>query len=586
MIPPAGPAVAARPLLPARLASQPLAAALLLALACLALHGRALDNGWQFDDPGVLAFVTRFSPWQYFTQLEVMRYQSHAFITPWGTFGYEIGLALFGLQPRGHYGLLLLVLWGSAFVTWRLLRATVGGPLALTAAVLFLAMPGTAAIAQTLMTVHYAYGLLFTLLAIAAWRRALRQDSLPWAMASATLYALACLCKELYVPLPLVLALWPAAPWRLRLRRLAPVLMVALGYTLLRLWVLGGIGGYAVAAAVGGPGLQHGWAALPWVLAGLRRLVVGPGWTGLLALLTIALLLLVPWRRRLPPGLTLGAAAMLLVPVLPMLLLTDFPYGVERLGLALGWTLAVLVVLRARQRPAMAWLLLPLVVLQVLGQQQVVERLRATHPPSAAENAFLARPGAGQFLLPHAFVQVGYRELMRQAAARVNGQPSAEVLPDIEALMALGPAQGRTVMAWRDDCRCLRPLGEDYERRVQDHQRRLQAGAGRPLQVQLAIERQGRYRLFRWHIEGSEGRPVFDIRRVGRLALPRAGVLPFVPDAMTPLTDPAQLRVGLETPDGALIRTPLLALPLDGGSVSWSATATQPAPAASASVAR
>ena len=79
---------------------------------------------------------------------------------------------------------------------------------------------------------------------------------------------------------------------------------------------------------------------------------------------------------------------------------------------------------------------------------------------------------------------------------------------------------------------------------------------------------------------------MFDIRRVGRLALPRAGVLPFVPDAMTPLTDPAQLRVGLETPDGALIRTPLLALPLDGGSVSWSATATQPAPAASASVAR
>ena len=223
--------------------THPLGAALLLLLVCFGLHRSALSGGWQFDDGAHLLMAAKYAPWQYFFVPEVMLESTYAHITPWNVFFYEMGLPFFGLNPVGHYVHLLLVLWGGAYATFFLLGEWLPKPYALFGAVLFLAMPPVAGVAQMLMVGHYVYGLLFTVLALLAFNRAVLTGQTRYALLTAGLYALACLCKELYVPLPAVLLFLPVKTWQLRLRSLLGVAVVAVAYVGFRWWVLGGGGG-------------------------------------------------------------------------------------------------------------------------------------------------------------------------------------------------------------------------------------------------------------------------------------------------------------------------------------------------------
>lgn len=207
--------------------THPLGAAVLLLLVCFGLHRSALSGGWQFDDGAHLLMAAKYAPWQYFFVPEVMLESTYAHITPWNVFFYEMGLPFFGLNPVGHYVHLLLVVWGVAYATFFLLSAWLPKPHALFGAVLFLAMPPVAGVAQMLMVGHYVYGLLFTVLALLAFNRAVLTGQTRYALLTAGLYALACLCKELYVPLPAVLLFLPVKTWQLRLRCLLGVAVVA-----------------------------------------------------------------------------------------------------------------------------------------------------------------------------------------------------------------------------------------------------------------------------------------------------------------------------------------------------------------------
>ena len=206
-----------------KLANTPYLAPILLTIVCLLLYYSALSGGWRYDDGPHLYFTAKYSPWEYFFIPEIMREQSWANLTPWNAFFYEIGLPFFGLNATGHYAHLLIIIWATAVATYFLLRLWLSPLKALIGPLVFLSMPPTGAIAQMLMTGHYAYGLLFTIIALYFYVASLRNNRWWFALVGAIFYLLACWCKELYVPLVGVLLFLPEANWKKRIKFITPL---------------------------------------------------------------------------------------------------------------------------------------------------------------------------------------------------------------------------------------------------------------------------------------------------------------------------------------------------------------------------
>lgn len=544
----------------------------LLALAALTLllHHSALSGSWRADDPMLLSFAAAFSPQQYFLTREGMLTLSYASITPWAALFFDSNLSLFGLDARGHYAHMLAVLWATAAATALWLRRWLDAPLAWGAGALFLAMPPTGAVAQQLMTGHYAWGLLFSVLALWAFARAVQEDSVGWACGAAMLYGLAALCKELYVTMPAVLLAWPMAGWRRRLRCTAPALVVSLGYTVLRLAVLGGVGGY--------PALESkrtallSWDTLASLLQQIPIATLGSGRWGVLALLAVATLAALGWRqgRRPNPLLVAAAAVALLLPSLPAFWLGGgLAHGNDRVAFALGWAVAVLVAWQLQgarwwQPPPRALLAVALLALLLASQREVIARTATFRDPLSAEYRFMSGSTPDQVVVPHDFTNIGFLDRLAQAKLAIEGRHAARLVHNEEALAALGPEAGRAAWAWRPDCGCLRPLGAEYDERLRDHQRRLQAGAGRPLSVDVRFDARGLGKALHWQVSGAPASVVIEVRNVGRLRLSPRGAFAFGLDYGTPLGEVAHVRFLVTAPDGALQRTDWMALPVHG----------------------
>ncbi len=573
---------------------QTAAAALLLALACAALQGAALSGGWHFDDGPHLNFVTQYAPWQYFFVPEVMLQQSYAHITPWNALFYDMGLPFFGLQPRGHYAHLLAVLWLAALATFVLLRHWLAWAPALAGAVLFLAMPATGAVARLLMTGHYAYGVLFSVLALLAFARAARQGSLAWGLLAALAYALACLCKELYVPLVAVLLCWPEGSVRARLRIAAPVLGVALAYGVWRLWLLHGAGGYA--EALHPPAVS--WQQQVWLsLLQLRERAVGPGWTGWLALGCAFALVAWGWMERgaaAPGGPAAGAArlqrwrlalfagAWATVLALPLgrMLLQTLEITSGRLLVFAGWAAAAALAFALpgawRRSPAATGLLLAgLLGGLAVGELRIGREIALSQDVMVQQNRLLAsgEPGA---LVAHHYEATGYLRAMARAAARLQGGPERALVEDEEALAALGPQAGAAAWMYAFDCRCMRRLGADYAPLVADFTDRLVRGRKHSAELAAHVSFEGprQRKVLRWTIDGAPfpaWERHFYVRDFGRALVPVQGSYAFGLDATAPFEESFRFRLSFTLPDGALVRSPLLSLPLDRpGQVQWS----------------
>ena len=167
-------------------------------------------------------------------------------------------LALFGLNPIWHYAHQLISLWLAAYMSFLVLRLWIGLGWAVFGAMLFLVNAPTANIAQNLMTGHYLEGLIFASVAIYGFIRAMRNDGRYWGYWLALgvfSYGLACTCKEIYVPLPVVLLALPEGEWKRRLHFAAPFLVVTFLYLGWRAVVLGTfVGGY-----------QHDWGNVGFI---------------------------------------------------------------------------------------------------------------------------------------------------------------------------------------------------------------------------------------------------------------------------------------------------------------------------------
>lgn len=570
---------------PRQIATSTTASAIAIALIAMALHGDALWGGWQYDDGAHLYFVAQHSPLQYFTDPTVMYAQSCANITPWNPLFYHLGMGLFGLNAAGHYAHLVLTIALTAFATYVFLKRYVDPGTALVGATLYLAAPPTAAISHMLMTGHYAYGLLFSVACVHLYAGAIERDSVPRGIAAAGCYGLACLCKELYVPLALVLVAWPGPTLRARARVASPVIVVSLGYVALRLLVMGGFGGPASVMHYGlfpqdASGLPH-LRVLARIsvgaLLGLEAHLFGVGITGWTAL-AVALAIVVRGRaRRCSAWFLVAVLAVLGLPLLPQhqgLVIVD--KSQSRVLYLACWALSAALAWKLHGRPRSAAIGVALAALWAIGQRATVEGVDGPQRAMAAQNRFLVETPGGGYLLPHephAFKDLGYLDSMARAVHYWSGRPRTTILMDEEELVALGEERGREVWTLVPDRMELRQLGAGYAARVADFQDRVARGAGRRLDVELRLEVRPKYKVVRWRLTGDPGRTTMIVREVCALEVPAEGEHPFEPEAVVLVPHGLHIRFVRVLPDGAMIRSPVLELAVTHThTVRWSST--------------
>lgn len=271
----------------------PMLVIVVLSAAVLANH---MGGSWRFDDPLIVQYVqTLLDFYTPFINAAAWRELGAPFFTPLLTLIFQLAYQLFGLNTVGHYLLHLTGVTAVACLTCALVArhsTTLGG---LCAAALFLLGAPTSVVAAQLMTTHYVWGLVLALASIFGWQRFVALRQWGWAAFSALLYLLAMLGKEIFAPLPLVLAVLVlrAAPrdWRAltHLVGLAPHTLAAVGYVAWRAGMIGNaVGGYG--------GVEGGLHMVVASLPALAQSVWGAGWMAVLggccAILLVAQVLL------------------------------------------------------------------------------------------------------------------------------------------------------------------------------------------------------------------------------------------------------------------------------------------------------
>lgn len=182
-------------------------------------------------------------------------------LTPALFLSMEADLALFGPDPRAWHLHQLVAQAIAAAVFYLVLRLWTGRWPALAATLCGFGSPSVAALAAAIPVRHYVEGAILALVAIAGWTRALRAASRAaatgWALVAGLAYLGAALAKEVFVPLPLLLAALPVGGRAARLRALAPQGVALACYAVYRRAMLGTWGG------------GYGWAVSPADYPGL-----------------------------------------------------------------------------------------------------------------------------------------------------------------------------------------------------------------------------------------------------------------------------------------------------------------------------
>lgn len=546
---------------------HPVAVTILLAAICSGLHHSALSGGWRFDDGAHLHFAVRYSPWQYFLVPEIMREQSWAHMTPWNAFFYEIGLLFSGLNPAGHYAHLLLVLWLTSLATFFLLRLWLPSLSALVGAVLFLAMPATGAVGQMLMTGHYAYGLFFSVLTFYSFARGVRENKINFSLLAAGFYALACWSKELYVPIIGILVLWPESKGKGRLCHLWPMLCVVFVYTIFRLLVLQGIGGY------GSPPLT-GVFSINDILAGLLSRLFGGGWHGGLIAVYLCMVVgctMAVQKKRFNLFFLLSCMVVVFMPIIPMLQ-GGFADAISaRLLLSASWSLAVLMAWLTSSNRLHTMTLVIVAAVLAFSQQETTVQITRTAKVMEEQSRFLLEKKAGSVLLPLDFKGYHYLESIREANIMMGREDPPVILRDEEELIDLGEKAGAEVYWFNDWCQCIQQMGQERYRNHVDHFRSgLAAGADQFLSISLEIEDQGVRKLLRWKFSGADGDLKLYIREYDVISLPPSGEVVFGLDITGPKKQDLQVYVQQTSPEGWIARSPLLTInPAMTNQVSW-----------------
>jgi hypothetical protein len=221
-----------------------LVAAILITVALL--YRKVTRLWWIWDDTYLLHIVSEHRLLDYFRDGSVWLSMPQQLFTPLLTASYHLELALFGLRPVPFYVVHLIELAAIATALAFALRLWMSREAAACAAFLFLVGTPTAVMATQLMLMHYIESVLLSIIAAALFARGVRSGRKLPAIASALLYLLAMLAKEIAVPLVLVLLILPERDLRARLRAMWPHGLALVIYFAWRYAILGKlIGGYA-----------------------------------------------------------------------------------------------------------------------------------------------------------------------------------------------------------------------------------------------------------------------------------------------------------------------------------------------------
>lgn len=290
-------------------------------LAIIAALFYALPTGfWRADDPAILLHAMRSKGFAAFYDPAGWQKLSVSNLTPWLTLSFKMDLWAAGLSPKFFYLHSMASLGLVAGAAYILNRHWLAPHWSFLSVALFLVGAPTASVTELLMTRHYLEGLLFALLSVIAFVRAVRLQSLLWALAGAFAYALAATAKEIYVPLVLVVPLIPPiGRLSTRLRLVAPYFVVAALYVLWRQYMLG--------AMVGGYGDSQSLFSMQSVLGMLTALgqfptyLFGPGWSLPIVLLGSALAV-AAYKK---PRAIAVFVALALAAIVPLIPLVSFP---------------------------------------------------------------------------------------------------------------------------------------------------------------------------------------------------------------------------------------------------------------------
>lgn len=210
-------------------------------------YRQTLNNSWVADDPMILRFAINYRPWQYFFIPDVWREFSAANFTPWSVLSFDIDYWAWGLSPYAFYIHHLFSLCLMSAIAFYVLKQWLTGILSFLSVFLFTISPPFAESAQMLMMRHYIEGMVFVLLSLYLYVKAVRKMSIPYIVLAAVFYLLACLSKEIYAPLVFVILLIPAGNWRKRLRFMSTFILIVALYIIWRWLMLGRLlGGYGL----------------------------------------------------------------------------------------------------------------------------------------------------------------------------------------------------------------------------------------------------------------------------------------------------------------------------------------------------
>lgn len=550
------------------LLANPLISILIIVGSTFLLHHHALQGGWRYDDGPHLLFTLTYSPWEYFFIPDVMRAQSWANLTPWNPFFYEIGLPLFGLNPTGHYVHLLLVIAATGYMTFRLLSLWWQPYASILGALLFLVLPVTGAVGQMLMTGHYVYGLLFTLLAFYFFTHGVSQDKFKFAVVTAIFYGLACLSKELYVPIVGLFVVLPIVNFRKRFIYVLPVIVVAIAYTLLRIHVLDGVGGYGKTA--GSVSLQF-----EEILNNLAGSLFGNPWLalGLIIYVTIgSSIAVIKYKYRINWLFLFGVFTVLFLPLIGSLSTEDFSHNANlRLLYFISWAMSLVLAWLVYTHRYHVPIVFMIIVTCAFFQQQTIVKTASLDRLTEAQNDFLLQGSKGDTLIPFHYFNTSYLENFRKAIIYQGKNGAPKITYSSEQMASLPDDVGGEAFRYHEGCKCVKPIGfNNFVEMKKQFRAKLEAGKDIHMKVFFAIEDLGFRKKLSWKFEGPNGNYQFFVDKYLKKALPSEGEINFAATGFLASKDSVNIYIHLESPEGWIARTPMLAInPSSTNEIGW-----------------
>lgn len=441
-----------------------------LAVLTLALHHSALSGSWRWDDGLHLLHTTQYSWTAVFLDPEVLLSVSGNQFAPWNLFLYHVNGVLFGADVRLYYAHHLISLWAAAAALYALLRQWLPASRAWLAPGLLLIGAPTFQMAQQLMVGHYLDGLVFASLGLLMQVRAVkayeasRGKTMVLSCAGALLYGLACLCKEIYVPWVLM---WVVVSWVLmRSARnvvicAAPVLLMALAYTIARLLLFSGAGRY-----YGGGSGSWEPAQLFQSMAAIPGALVGEGMRGIAPLVVVVLAFFAGVLSSGAHSRLLVCAAALIATLTPLVFLASSnpPWELHARYVWAPWLLICLVWAMPWRKSLqhLQWIACLFFVIFVSWQATVLragdQQLEAMFD---AHSRMLLQPPEGvTYWVPAEFNSPVYLTFVTYAARealRRKGYAAGEPLKIVRTVPST-PEEQAVAHAWNRECECFKPL--------------------------------------------------------------------------------------------------------------------------------